>query len=146
MKKSKKQQDFLSWFLPAFGALLCWGIWGFLPKLALQTLSPPDIVFYESLGNLAVAAPLYFIFLKRRIEKDRRSIVFAGLTSLLTVIAILAYIQALSMGPVSIIAPLAALYPVISIVLAWVFLKERINRLQMVAIVLSMASIILLAS
>ncbi len=139
MSRSEK-----SWLLPALAALGVWGFWAFLPKLALQSLPPHNVIFYEAFGNFIVTIPILF-WLKFKLDVDRKTVLQVAGTSVLTVFAILSYFMALRHGPVAVIATMTAMYPVICLILARVILKERVNKKQLAAIVMALASILLLA-
>lgn len=132
------------WLWLAMGALFAWGFWAFLPKLALQSMQPHNVLFYEALGNLFVSVPV-FLYLRGRLMWHRRSVPMAALISVMTVGAFLMYFFALKSGPVATIVTLTALYPVVVILLARVFLKEKLNRLQWVAVCCAICAAVLLA-
>ena len=133
-----------NWLPPAIAALFVWGFWAFLPKLALQTLPPHTILFYEGLGNLFVVIPI-LIYQKFRLKSDPKALTMVGVSSSFTALAILAYFYALQNGPVAVIITMTAMYPVISLVMARIFLQERINKVQKVAVLAALASLLLLA-
>lgn len=133
------------WMVPAAMALLIWGVWAFLPKIVLQELPPESLIFYEGIGNLLFSVPLYFLFLRGKVERDIKGIGVAASASVLTVLAVLAYFYALQTGPVSIIAPLTALYPVIALVLARAFLHEKLSPAQAGGVVMAVGAGVLLA-
>jgi transporter family protein len=133
------------WLLPALAALFIWGFWAFLPKLALQSLDPHSVIFYESFGNMLVALPIMF-HLKFKFQKDRKAMSMLAGSAVLTVLAILAYFYALKNGPVAVIVTLTALYPVISVILARIVLKERLNKIQIAAVLMAVSAMLLLAT
>ncbi|MBI3441166.1 MAG: DMT family transporter [Proteobacteria bacterium] len=133
-----------SWLLFSLGTLLFWGGWSFLPKIALQILSPDGLLFYEAVGGLLASLPVLF-FLNGKLEKDRKGIIITACTSSLNIVAILAYFYALRLGPVATIVTMTAMYPVITLALARIFLRERMNRLQLLATTMALAAIVLLA-
>lgn len=133
------------WLLPALAALFIWGFWAFLPKLALQSLDPHSVIFYESFGNMLVALPIFF-HLKFKLQKDRKAVSMMAGSAVLTVLAILAYFYALKTGPVAVIVTLTALYPVISVILARIVLKERLNKIQIAAVLMAVSAMLLLAT
>lgn len=133
------------WLLPAVGAMLVWGLWAFLPKIALQSMQPHSVIFYEAFGSLCVSMPVLFFHLKGKLQKDVQALAIISLSSALTVTAIMCYFYALKHGPVAVVVTMTAMYPVISLVLARIFYKERINRVQMIAVAMAMLSIVLLA-
>ena len=124
------------WLLPALAALFIWGFWAFLPKLALQSLDPHSVIFYESFGNMLVALPIMF-HLKFKFQNDRKAMSMLAGSAVLTVLAILAYFYALKNGPVAVIVTLTALYPVISVILARIVLKEKLNKIQIAAVLMA---------
>lgn len=132
------------WLWLALGALLAWGFWSFLPKLALQSMPPHSVIFYEALGNLLVSIPV-LIYLRGKLMWHNRTVPMAAFMSGITVCAFLMYFFALKNGPVATIVTLTALYPVVVILLARIFLKEKLNRLQWLAVALAVAAAVLLA-
>jgi transporter family protein len=133
-----------NWLLPALGAMLVWGLWAFLPKVALQTMAPHSVIFYESLGNLCISLPV-LVHLKFKLQHDRKALALIAAAGWLTVIAILSFFFALRHGPVPVIVTMTAMYPMIVVVLARVVLKERLNRIQKAAVGLAFIAILLLA-
>jgi len=131
-------------FPAAVAALLLWGLSSFLPKMAMQTMSPHSVIFYEAIGNMLVVIPVLF-FLKGKLVRNVRGIKLTAYASCFSIIAILSYFTALRLGTVATIVTITAMYPVIVLVLAWVLLGERMNRLQMLAAVMALAAIGLLA-
>ena len=125
-------------------SLVLWGFWAFLPKLAMQNMQPHSVIFYEALGGFCAVMPLLF-FIKGKLVRDKKAIgtVFCG--SSFSIIAILCYYTALKIGPVATVSTITAMYPVVVIFLAWIFLKEKMNRLQFVAAAMAMVAIYLLA-
>ncbi len=132
-----------SLFAP-LAALVLWGFWAFLPKLAMQSLPPHSVIFYEALGGLFVTMPLLF-FIKGELVRDKKGISIVACGSSLSIIAILCYYTALRLGPVATVSTITAMYPVVGVALARIFLKEKMNRVQLLAAVMAMVAIYLLA-
>ncbi|MBI3441586.1 MAG: DMT family transporter [Proteobacteria bacterium] len=132
-----------SWLLPSLATMVLWGGWAFLPKLALKTLSIPSVLFYEAIGNLIVVAILLLI-LKEKLGRDRQGILIIAGSSWTSILGIMAYYYAIRLGPVAAIVTIGALYPVIVLGLARIFLKEKMNRLQLIAMIMAISSIMLL--
>src|SRR5690606_22953643 len=105
------------WIWLAVGALFAWGIWSFLPKLALQSMQPHSVVFYEALGNLVIAVAV-LTFLRGRLARNRRGICMSAFISSITVGAFLLYFFALHHGPVATVVTLTALYPIVVLIMA----------------------------
>ena len=126
-------------------ALLLWGLWAFLPKLAMkQSMEPHSVIFYEALGGWCSILPLLF-YIKEPLVRDKKAvgIIFCGTS--FSLVAILCYYTALKIGPVATVSTITAMYPVIVVALAWIFLKEKMNGRQFVAAAMAMVAIYLLA-
>ena len=78
---------------------------------------------------------------KLRVETDRRGIAYGVLNGILAGLGSLAYFAAMSQGQASIVGPVTSLFPLVTVVLALLLLKERINRLQGIGIILALVAI-----
>ena len=132
------------WLWLTLGALFAWGFWSFLPKLALQSMQPHSVIFYEALGNLTISIPV-LIYLRGKLMWSGRSVPVSACISVMTVGAFLLYFFALKNGPVATIVTLTAMYPVVVILLARAFLHEKLNRLQWLAVCMAVGAAVLLA-
>jgi transporter family protein len=133
-----------SWFLNSLVALVCFGFWAFLPKIAVRYLNPKSAVIYEVLGVFA-AGCVFFLVVGKTIDTDLRGILPALATGVLGTVGFLCFLQALTVGSVSVVATLTALYPAITILLAVAFLRESITLRQMAGMGLAIVSVILLS-
>jgi len=133
-----------SWFLNSLGALVCFGVWAFLPKIALRYISPKSAVIYEVLG-VFVAGCVFFLTVGKNIETDMRGILPAMMTGILGTVGFLCFLHALIAGSVSVVATLTALYPAITILLAVLFLRESVTLRQVAGMGLAIISVILLS-
>jgi uncharacterized membrane protein len=132
------------WLLYAILAVLSWGVWAILSRFIGDNLSPMQSQALSTLGILPVMIALAC---SRRLTSSgnrRRGIVAAFLAGLLGCGGNIAYYYVLNMGEkASTVIPLTALYPLITIVLAVLLLRERINLVQGAGIGLSLAAIYL---
>jgi bacterial/archaeal transporter family protein len=133
------------WMLPTLGAMLCWGVWGFIPKLTTRYLSPQSAIVYEVVGAVCLAA-IALIGLKFQPDFHPLGIFFAIITGMLGFLGAFCFLNAVSTGPVTLVATLSALYPAISVLLAVAFLHEPITLRQGFGIALALASVILVAA
>ena len=123
--------------------LLCigwWGLFGFLAKLGADGASPSNLQVLFTVGMV----PLVLVALVRsnlQVETDRRGVVCGVLNGVLSGLGGLAYFAAMSQGQASIVGPVTSLFPLITVVLALLLLKERINRLQGIGIILALVAI-----
>lgn len=128
------------WLWPTLGAIFCWGGWAFLPKLSNQYISAKSAIAYQGLGG-AILAALIFVNLGDRLETHPQGAILAIIAGMLNFLGVLCYIKAVSKGPVGLVAPLSALYPLVVIVLAVVVLQETVTVKQAIGMGLALAAI-----
>jgi transporter family protein len=133
-----------SWVFNSVVAVVCFGLWAFLPKIAVRYISPNSAVIYEVLGVFA-AGCVFFLTIGKTIDTDMRGVLAAIATGILGTVGFLCFLHALTVGSVSVVATLTALYPVVTILLAAVFLRESITLTQVAGLGLAIVSVVLLS-
>ena len=136
---------FPKWLLYAIISVLWWGVFGFLGKLGADRISPSQMQFFFTIGILPVAALCAFR-LRFRIAVERLGVFYSLLMGVLAALATLAFFAAMKNGKASLIAPLTSLYPALTVVLAVIFLNEKLNGVQICGLLLAMVSIAILSS
>lgn len=134
------------WLLYSALALLAWGVWGVLPKVALDCLEPGTAFVFEALGAVITGFVFLLLFRPPLTGVPIMGVVpalFAGVLGFLGMIFFLLAVRC--GGKICVIAPLTALYPVLSIALALIFFKEKINLVQCTGIVLAVIAVFLIA-
>lgn len=130
------------WLLFTLLTLLLWGGWGLVSKPLSNALSPWQVQAFSSLGFLPVIAVLATVARGAPRPSSRRGWWLAFASGLLSSLGNVAYYQALGVGgKAAAVTPLTALYPLITIALALLFLRERLNCIQGGGAVLSLAAI-----
>ena len=133
-----------SWFIAALGALLIWGIWGFLPKLASRDLDPKSILIYETLGAILVGLfVLAWVGFKPQVHA--RGMALSVVTGMAGFLGSLLFLYAISRGEASIVVTMTALYPLVVIILSYFFLNEGITLKQTFGIVFALIALVLLS-
>jgi bacterial/archaeal transporter family protein len=132
------------WLFFSLLALACWGLWAFFPKIAVSYLNPKSAFIYEVFGGLLVGLGV-FAFLSVDMHPDVRGVVPAMLTGVAGYLGLFFFLYAVQAGKVAPVASLTALYPVITLVLAMVFLKEKISPIQWMGMGLAVVSVVLIA-
>jgi len=131
-----------AWLLPASMTMICWGIWGFIPKVTTRYIQPLSASVFEGLGS-AVFGLIILFYLGFKPEIHPKGVSLAFITGLLGMLGALFYLFAMPRGKVSVIATIAALNPVITISLAYFILKEPITMKESVGMVFAVVAIIL---
>ena len=130
------------WLLPASMTMICWGIWGFIPKITTRYINPLSASVFEGLGSTIFALIILFS-LSFKPEIHPRGVSLAFMTGLLGMLGALFYLFAMLKGKVSVVATLVALNPVITIGLAYFFLKEPITLKEGIGMVFAFIAIVL---
>jgi transporter family protein len=134
-----------AWLPYSFLALLAWGLWGFMPKLAVNFLEPKTAFMFEVLGGVVTGLFVFLIFQPQLAGAEIRGVIPALLTGVLGYVGLLCFMYAVREGKLCVIASLTALYPVITVALAMIFLREKINIVQLAGIILALVSVILIS-
>ncbi len=133
------------WIWPALGAFVLWGLWSFIPKFTTRYIGPRSALLFEVLGGMIVAAVvLYSLDFKPQVHP--KGVILGLTTGILGFSGALLFLYAASRGPISIVAVLSALYPLIAVVLAVLFLREPLTLQQALGIALGLASILLIVT
>jgi transporter family protein len=128
------------WLIYALLCILAWGTWGFVAKLGADRIAPGPLQILATAGTLPLAL-IAFLQLRMRLEKDARGITYGIANGVLSGIGLLAYYAAVSRGKVSVVGPVTSLFPLLTVALAFIFLRERLNRVQIAGVVLSLIAI-----
>lgn len=127
--------------------LLAWGLWGFFGKYALKLVSPVSLILFETIGAIIfqLLVVVFLLYSKNRFDTNPSGISFAILTALFGVIGTILFFFTLSKTKASVLVPLTALYPVVTVLLSLIFLKEKVTLVQGIGIMLAIAASILLS-
>ena len=128
-------------------ALLCvfwWGLWGFLSKIGSATASPLQMQILFTLGMIPVAVAMLFA-MRGKVDRDRVGVSYGLLCGIVTGLGTLGYFAALRVQDASVVTPITGVFPALTVVLAFVVLRERLNRVQIGGMLLALASILILS-
>lgn len=128
-------------------ALLCifwWGVWGFLSKIGSNAANPLQMQILFTLGMLPVALAM-LVQMRGNLDRNIGGITFGLLSGIATGVGTLGYYAALRNQNASIVTPVTGLFPVLTVLLAFLVLRERLNKVQMWGMLLALASIVILS-
>jgi transporter family protein len=132
------------WLLLTVLALLSWGVWAIMAKLIGEALSGAHNQALSTLGILPIMIALGAARKFSSPGNRSRGILYALAAGAISCLGNVVYYDALSRGgKAAMIVPLTALYPLTTILLAMLLLKERLNRVQLAGVVVSLAAIYL---
>jgi transporter family protein len=133
------------WLPPALFALFNFGLWGLFTKMAVLSIDAKSALIYQTLGVLLISiVMLSTLNFKPTVEV--KGIAYSLLTGAAYGIGCLFYFIAASKGKIINVVTLTALYPLVTIVLAFFLLKETVHLKQALGIMLALVAISLLSS
>jgi len=133
------------WLPAALASLVIFGFWGFFPKLAVAYLDPRSALIYQVLGGVMVGVAVLFS-LEFHPAFHPRGALFAFLTGVAGVLGTLFFFAAAERGKISLVVSVTALYPLITIVLAALFLREPLTLKHLAGMACAIVAILLLSS
>lgn len=123
-------------------AMFCWGISDFLYSIVTRRLGTLKTTFtsqFLSIIPTLIAILLFF----NKLSFDLHNLLYLAIGGLLMVVAVVNFFEALRIGEVALVAPIANAYSVITVILAILFLQESLSTLRLISIVLVILGVIL---
>lgn len=135
----------------SLATIALWGVWGLVSKVASEGVDAYTNQLLYTVGLLPLVA---LVWRSPRLRSDspgtpavRWGLFWAFLTGVLGGTGNIAFFQAfVTGGKASIVTPVTALFPVVTVLLAVTFLRERIAKTQWVGLALAFMAIYLLSS
>ncbi len=133
----------LSFFL-ALGVIVFWGLWGFFSKLAVEKIGL-QMAIYSYVVSLVILIP-YLLLTNHLLpfKTDGSGIMYAVIAGASVGIASVFIYTLLGIRPAGITVAVTALYPIVTIILSMIFLKETLTATQGLGLVLALAALVLL--
>ncbi len=151
MSPETKSVGLPRWLLWSILTILLWGVWGLVSKIASEGVDMYVNQLLYTVGLLPLMVFVGWAVWKRSPREEpvarRKGVFWAFLTGILGGLGNLAFFQALVKGgKASVIAPVTALFPMVTVLLAMLFLKERLGRVQWAGLGLAFVAIYLLSA
>ena len=143
----EKNASVSSWLGLSLLTVLLWGGWGLQSKLIVDRMSPwmNQVLFPVGLLPIIVWTLRSRSLLSVR-GSAKRGASYGLLNGIFAGVGNVAFFLAFSAGgKASIVTPLVGLAPLVTVILALLFLKEKINRSQTAGLLLALISIYLLS-
>jgi bacterial/archaeal transporter family protein len=153
MSEKSQSRRLPLWLFWSLVTIVMWGTWGLVSKIASDGV---DAYMNQLLFTAGIAPLLVFVSWKlsrsggseesaEKRKRRGRGVFWAFLTGILGGVGNMAYFQAMVMGgKASVVTPVTALFPMVTVLLALAFLKERLGRVQWLGLALAFVAIYLL--
>ena len=128
---------------------LCWGVSAIFEKMGLLNIDPITAVFIRSITVILIISasfPIFFPdFIKSLINIDRRSLLLIIIGGILaSFLGQWIYFKALKSGEASRIVPIATTYPLITLILSVIYLKEELTLFKVLGVILIIIGVCLI--
>jgi transporter family protein len=133
-----------NWYWLSLATMVCWGAWGIFGKLASAQINSKLLVLVSITTSFLLLWAL-FLVTGFEVEKNARGLGYAVLAGVAGSIGSIFFYLALREGKTSVVVPLTALYPLVTVALGVLFLREDISTVKIVGIILALAATLLLA-
>ncbi len=133
------------WLVYALITTLFWGIWGAFIEIPEKAGFPATLGYVIWSLTMIPCALVALHIIRWKPETDKRSVFLGMMVGLLGAGGQLILFQALREGPAYVVFPLISLFPVLTIVLSVIFLKEKTNKRHWSGIVLALIAAVFLA-
>jgi len=132
----------MMWLFYSLITIICWGFWGVMLKMALNHISWQQSTIISTSVSVPVCLLIY-IYYKPSISLSSPGFYPALAVGLINSIALVSNYLAIGLGKLSVVTPLIALYPLVTIALSIYVLNENITLTQGLGIVFAAIAIVL---
>jgi len=123
-----------------------WGVWGALIEMTEKAGFPATLGYTVWALTMIIPAVIALRVINWKLEHDARSIFFGAIIGFLGAGGqLILFTQALIEGPAYLIFPIISLSPLVTIILSYLFLKERASKPGWMGIFLALVAIPLLS-
>jgi uncharacterized membrane protein len=134
------------WFLFALVTTVFWGIWGAFIEIPEKAGFPATLGYVVWSLTMIPCALVALRIIKWKPETDKRSVFLGMVVGLLGAGGQLILFEALREGPAYIVFPFISLFPVLTIILSVIFLKEHTTKRHWAGIFLAIVAGVFLSN
>jgi drug/metabolite transporter (DMT)-like permease len=133
------------WLAYALTTTIFWGVWGAFIEIPEKAGFPATLGYSVWALTMIPCAIVALSIIKWKLEFDLRSVLLGSSVGFLGAGGQLILFQALRDGPAYLVFPIISLYPVVTILLSVLFLKEQTNTRHWIGIGIALIAILFLS-
>jgi len=134
-----------TWQMLSVMTVVLWGVWGILAKLSTsQGTSPLLLAMLSSGAGLSVVA-IFQLLARFPLDRPPLGVMYGLLAGAAGGLGAILFFHALRDGKASVVVPITACYPVLTIILGVMVLKEELSLAQGLGIGLAVTGMVLLS-
>lgn len=134
------------WLMYALFATGLWGLWGFFGKIASRTITSQSLLVVASAGCFVALILGLFLYSKSLPFRLNTINYFYGfLSGFVLIIGLFFFYKALAHGELTRVVVITATYPLVTVILAYLVLKEPVSFQKALGIILALGGIFFLS-
>ena len=133
-----------AWLPFALLTLLGWGLWGLVQKPMTDRIDVWSVAFLQFGTTLSWGLGCALVR-RESLDPRQKGLKYATAAGLGSYFGSLAFLVAVDRGTASVVVPLTAMYPLVTILLGVMVLKERLTTSHKAGVVLALAAIFFLS-
>lgn len=130
--------------LLVLGNIIFWGFWGFFSKIAVSKIGFHAGLYYSVTLFAFIATYLFFTKQLFPLNFGSQGILFALIAGISGGTATIFLYALLGKNPAGLVVAITALYPIVTLILSMVFLKETLTLPQTVGFALALVALVLM--
>lgn len=134
-----------TWLLYAIATTVLWGIWGALIEVPEKAGFPATLGYSVWALTMIPCAVFALRIVGWKLEYDRRSVLLGACVGLLGAGGQLVLFEALRRGPAYLVFPIVSLYPMLTVLLSVLLLRERASKRAWIGIAVAAPALVLLS-
>jgi drug/metabolite transporter (DMT)-like permease len=131
-----------SWIIYASLLVLFWGVWGAFSALPTTLYGYPNEMVYV-IWSLTMIIPAVFALRGQKFDRRPKAAFYGILVGLTGAGGQLLLFKALTIGPAYLIFPIISISPAITVLMAMIFLRERLSKIAVLGLVAVLAALVL---
>ncbi len=129
------------WLVYAIIATIFWGVWGAFAGLPAENGFPETLIYCVWAITMIPPALIVLKLIDWKLQTNKKAIFYGCIIGLLGAGGQMILFHAVTMGPTYLIFPIISLSPMVTIVLSYLFLKERTGILGTIGIILAIIAL-----
>jgi len=126
------------------GALFCWGLCNSLAPAVIKKIGPIPTIFWRYLWEAIIFVPIFLYFFQT-FNFNWLYILLTIIIAFVGYIPVVTFYQALKVGKIGVVAPVAQSSAVITVILSVLFFQETLSPLQIFAIALIILGVFIMS-
>lgn len=129
------------WLFYAIITTIFWGVWGAFAGLPAENGFPETLIYCVWAITMIPPAIIVLKMIDWKLQTDKKAIFYGCIIGLLGAGGQMILFHAVTMGPTYLIFPIISLSPMVTIILSYIFIKERTGTLGTIGIILAIIAL-----